>query len=73
MQLLIEAIIVSVALVVIGLFISFIFMGDQAKDFQYWDRIAAMLFISGILTHLFFELTGLNKMYCTKGYACQEK
>ena len=29
-----------------------------------------LLFITGVLTHLFFEIVGVHRWYCTNGYAC---
>jgi uncharacterized membrane protein SpoIIM required for sporulation len=33
--------------------------------------ILAMGFVVGALIHLVCEITGLNKMYCSTGYACR--
>jgi uncharacterized membrane protein HdeD (DUF308 family) len=58
----VEAVAVGAVLLIIGKFI------NQFKFKKY--NFELTLFISGILTHLAFELAGFNKWYCTNGNAC---
>jgi hypothetical protein len=65
-RLLIEAVLVGVLVVFLGLAImSFVKTQRWAKDYP-----LITLFLTGILTHLVCEFTGVNKWYCTNGNAC---
>jgi hypothetical protein len=72
LQLLFEAFIVGLLNVIIGGGISYISMGEKAKTFEYWPRVLISFFITGVVIHLFCELTGLNKSYCKNGNACKK-
>ena len=65
-QIAIEAFIVGILLVAIGMAIAqtpcFI------KDPQL--RKARDLFLAGVITHVVFEIIGANKWYCKRGAAC---
>ena len=61
MQILIEALIVGITLVIVFRLIHFINIED----------INVKLFITGIIIHIIFELSGLNKIYCKNGVACK--
>ena len=61
MQILIEALIVGITLVIVFRLIHFINIED----------INVKLFITGIIIHIIFELSGLNKIYCKNGVACE--
>ncbi len=66
-RLLIEAVLVGVLVVFLGLAImSFVKTQTWAKDYPF----EITLFLTGILTHLVCEFTGVNKWYCTNGNAC---
>lgn len=66
-RLLIEAVLVGVLVVFLGLAImSFVKTQTWAKDYPF--EITS--FLTGILTHLVCEFTGVNKWYCTNGNAC---
>jgi hypothetical protein len=66
-RLLIEAVLVGVLVVFLGLAImSFVKTQTWAKDYPF----EISLFLTGILTHLVCEFTGVNKWYCTNGNAC---
>ena len=71
LQLAFEAFIVGILNLAIGFIISYISMGDEAKDFQHWNQLLLTFFISGVLIHLLCEVTGINKRYCKSGNACQ--
>ena len=77
-QLLIEAILVGIVLVVIGYLVTFIiskiYSTNLPKICKKWNKNYIMeisLFFIGAFTHLFFELIGFNKWYCKKGFACK--
>ena len=45
----------------------------KTKKGEYFNKYYVMelsLFLTGVIAHLVFEYTGLNKWYCKKGYAC---
>jgi hypothetical protein len=63
MNLLIEAVIVSIIFYVIYKIINMLF-----KSYS----IEFKIILSGILGHIFFELTGLNHYYCINGVACKK-
>lgn len=76
-QLIIETIVVGLATMLFGTIASFIvsplFKIDLPPVCKSWNKNYVMeisLFLTGVLAHLVFELTGLNKWYCKKGYAC---
>lgn len=74
LQLFLEALIVGVSISIFGLAIYFIFVNLNDK-LKISDNMLVMLslFITGFIIHLVFEAIGLNKTYCTKGYACLKK
>lgn len=66
-RLLIEAVLVGVLVVFLGLAImSFVKTQNWAKQYPF----EITLFLTGVLTHLVCEFTGVNKWYCTNGNAC---
>jgi hypothetical protein len=71
LQLAFEAFIVGILNIIVGFIVSYISMGNSAKNFQHWNQLLLTFFISGVLIHLLCEVTGLNKRYCKSGNACQ--
>jgi membrane protein DedA with SNARE-associated domain len=79
MNLLIEAILVGLVVLAIGTIVSY-FIGksmgvDLPKVCKDWNKNYIMeisLFLTGVFSHLFFELLGLNSWYCKHGRACQK-
>jgi len=71
LQLAFEAFIVGILNIIVGFIVSYISMGNSAKDFQHWNQLLLTFFISGVLIHLLCEVTGLNKRYYKSGNACQ--
>ena len=63
----IECIIVGIVLMAVGLPISYIGMKlskeKKLPPLKSWIAIAISLFITGIITHIIFEVSGLNKKY----------
>jgi uncharacterized membrane protein YeiH len=64
MNVFLEAILVGILNTVFGGIISYLLMGEKAKDFTHWGRVLFGFFISGFLIHYFCEFTGLNAAYC---------
>ena len=73
----IEAIAVGILLVPLGYLVLYgsVELSKRYKSVDRMDKNIKMslgFFILGMLTHLFCELTGINKWYCKKGLACQQ-
>ena len=64
---LLELIIVGFAMTIIGLPISWIGMklsgNKKLPDLKSWIYIGLSLFMTGLIGHIFFEATTLNRMY----------
>lgn len=78
MQLLLEATVVGIIIVIIGLIVGFLvgpmLSVDLPKICEEWNQNHAMeisLFLTGFLGHLALEATGVNKWYCENGNACK--
>ena len=72
----IEAIAVGILLVPLGYLVLYgsVELSKRYKSVDRMDKNIKMslgFFLLGVLTHLFCELTGINKWYCKKGVACQ--
>ena len=73
LQLFTEAIVIGIVMVIIGLVILWVISliwKQTGKDWNKYYVMGLALFLTGFIGHLFFEFTGLNKKYCTSGYAC---
>lgn len=66
----VEALVVGISAVVVGLVISYLMMGDKARKFEHWQGVALTFFLTGGLLHLLYELAGWNGWYCRHGHAC---
>ncbi len=68
MKLLKESLFISLILTVIGLVLSYIIMyiksPEKTKEFKYWPSVAISFGLAGIIVHLLFEMSGINKLYC---------
>jgi hypothetical protein len=76
-RLFIEIFIIGIVLAIIGSvvgkFISF-FSADLPLVCKNWNQFYIMeitLFLIGVITHLTFEFSGVNRWYCRNGYACR--
>ena len=71
-QLAVEAVVVGITVVIFWLVANFI---AGALNLPVTSNITigsvAVLFSTGVIAHLFFEVTGLNKWYCKNSFACQ--
>ena len=63
-KVLIEAFVVAIIVIIIGCVISHL-LGRKCNL-----HLIKVLFLTGILTHLICEYTGVNKWYCKNGNAC---
>lgn len=75
----IEAIIVGIAIVVVGTLVSLpigiLFSVDLPPVCKNWNKNYIMemsLFLTGFLTYLLFEVLDTNKWHCKNGYACKK-
>jgi len=64
MNLGVEAIVVGLSTMVVGLIISYIAMGKAAAEFEHWGTVALTYFLTGGIVHLVYEFSGANKWYC---------
>lgn len=81
-QVISEGIIVGVVLVIIGFIILYVInntklykimrLPEECKNWNKNHTMEITLFLIGFLTHIFFEITGLNKYYCDFGAACKK-
>lgn len=72
----VEAIAVGILLIPLGYLVLYgsVELSKRYKSVDRMDKNIKMslgFFLLGVLTHLFCELTGINKWYCKKGIACQ--
>jgi len=72
MQVVLEAIIVGIMNIAFGFIVSYLSMGEKAKTFTHWNSLLLSFFITGVLIHLFCEVSGINKRYCKDGNACKK-
>ena len=64
-ELLIEAFVVGIVMVVVGTIV-------KNYNFQWKTyNTEITLFLTGVFAHLLFEFTGFNKWYCKNGNACE--
>jgi hypothetical protein len=68
----IESLIVGLIVVIVGFPISYALMYWNNKDFKFDFKLSFTLnlFLIGVFVHIISEFIGLNKKYCTDGYAC---
>ncbi len=80
--LLIEAIVVGIITVVVGTLSAKILSAYATSSNELpevcksWNKNYVMeksLFLTGFLTHILCQITGINKWYCSNGLACVDK
>jgi hypothetical protein len=79
-RLITETIIVGISIAVVGTIVSYLIGGYFKVSLppvcDNWNENYVMeisLFLTGVVAHLLFEYSGINKMYCTTGNACLKK
>jgi ABC-type antimicrobial peptide transport system permease subunit len=79
MKLLVEAFVVGIATIVVGIIVSFIlgrfFSTNLPAICKTWNKNHIMelsLFLTGFFIHLICEFSGVNKWYCKNGVACSK-
>jgi hypothetical protein len=68
-QILIEAIMVGVATLIVGMIgLNLLIKRDkiQNEEQKHPKGLELTFFLTGVFLHLFFEIIGLNKWYCDK-------
>tara|TARA_Y100000816_G_C25900999_1_gene469997 strand:+ start:107 stop:382 length:276 start_codon:yes stop_codon:yes gene_type:complete len=77
-ELFIEAIVVGIAMVIVGTMVGYVIAKSFAVDLppvcKKWNKNHIMelsLFLTGFIGHLLFEFIGANKWYCKNGYAAR--
>ena len=77
-ELLIEALVVGLLLVIVGYLVTIginkLFnrnLSDSFINLKKNKTLLIIFFLSGSLTHLLFEFLGGNKWYCKNGFACK--
>jgi len=76
LKLLVEALVVGVSVVVMGLIVHLLFgyhskHAHSEKMNKEMIDLVITLFFTGVFLHLLFEVTGLNSWYCKNGNACE--
>jgi uncharacterized membrane protein len=70
-KLLIEALVISVLVVILGVLLNKIIKKINIfKNFKNKYHLEITLFLTGLITHIGFELFGGNRYYCKHGAAC---
>lgn len=69
-KLLTEALLVGVALVVVGMVMHLVISKVHPHDMNNNVVLATHFFVAGVIVHLLSEYTGINKWYCNNGVAC---
>ena len=66
LQLLLEATIVGISVIIMGTLITYIFALSSGRSTSFiWNpAMFISLFLIGFLLHIFYEFAGLNKLYC---------
>lgn len=75
LKLVVEAFVVGVSVVVMGLLVHLLFgyhakHANSEKMNQEMIDLVITLFFTGVFLHLLFEVTGVNSWYCKNGNAC---
>lgn len=71
----VEALIVGLGTLVVGLIVAWIANMIQRKPFPSFKQIliiALVFFATGFLVHIIAEWIGINRWYCKNGYACSK-
>jgi len=69
-----ELVFVGVLNLVFGFIISYVMMGqEKSKSFDHWPSVLFSFFITGMIIHLFCELSGVNDFYCNYKNKCSSK
>ena len=70
-EVLFEALIVGIALTIVGMVLHKGTAHFYKHDMNDSNILAIHFFIAGALIHLLCEYSGVNKWYCSNGFACR--
>ena len=76
MKIVIEALALGLSSLLMGLFLH-VLLGYHSQHSnsptmkKEMIQLSILLFLTGVLLHLLYELSGMNKWYCKHGNACQ--
>jgi hypothetical protein len=76
MNYIIEALVIAIVISIIGFIIgtSLMFLNNPDFSFskyKFWPYVVLGYFLTGFVTHLFFQWSGGNTWYCKHGDACK--
>lgn len=67
----VELVIVGFLNVVFGFIVSYVMMGqEKSASFNHWGVLLLSFFITGLIIHLFNEVSGFNDFYCKYKNKC---
>lgn len=76
-QFLKELIAVGLAVTVVGLVITWIVMqftkSEKPPGKEHWGYCALIFFLTGVVVHIAYEVSGGNAWYCKNGNACKSE
>jgi H+/Cl- antiporter ClcA len=76
MNIFLEALIVGIAVGILGFIISTCMMymnkNFTIKKYNFWWQVMLSFFFTGFLFHLICQISGINKWYCKHGKACKK-
>lgn len=74
MYFLLEAIVVGVGLTFLGMIITtlmYLFGEKKMPSIRAYALMSLLFFLMGFFFHILAEMMGINKWYCSQGYACK--
>ena len=75
-KILTEAVVVGLIVAIIGYVVTYLVMylsDANVEKFTHWTHVIMSFFVTGFISHLLCEYSGLNKYYCSYGNACMNK
>ena len=66
MNYILEAFIIGIITIIVGRIVFYLGTCKKQREKKYYKNLNILLFITGVIIHIAFELIGLNKWYCDK-------